>query len=267
MSKANIYFVITIDTESDHSYDWAKSNPLSFKSITESIPNVLEPLFKRYGAVATYLLSTEVLENYESVNVMKSIVGCELGTHLHPEYIQPKKKYFEYAGTHSLDFSNNYDPVIERDKIGNLTKLFKENIGYQPLVYRAGRYGFGYNSALSLMNFGYLVDTSVTPHISWKDAGGPDFRGFPDQPYFIKSPDGLDCLLEVPVSVIFLNNIYKFFNKPVELRPTFSNSDKMKRLIHKFIELYDSVIALKPRTFAAVPLNTKYALMSLPKCS
>ena len=238
MNRPDIYLVITIDTEADHSVDWKKSKPLTFKSITETIPAMLEPLFKEYGAIGTYLLTTEVLENDEAVSAMKTVKDCELGTHMHPEYIEPEKKYFDYPGTYSEEFSNNYGVEIEQKKLENITNLFKEKLGYQPIVYRGGKFGFGDNTALSLAGLGYLIDTSVTPRVSWRAIGGPDFSEFPDQPYFIKDKNGSDCLLEVPVSVIFLNSLSKFLNKPTWLRPSFSNATDMKRLINKYISSY-----------------------------
>lgn len=239
MNKPAIYFVITIDTEADHSPDWRKSQPLSFRSITEAVPSSLQPLFKKHGAVATYLLTAEVLENAGAVRVLKDLGACELGTHLHPEYVEPQKKYIEYAGTWSSEFSSNYSADIERQKIAGITELFLKKIGHSPVVYRGGRFGFSENTALSLAGLGYLVDTSVTPCVSWRDnIGGPDFKKSPDQPYFIKDANRLDRLLEVPVSILFLNPINKIFNHPTWLRPSFSSYNEMKRLIDQFIAAY-----------------------------
>ncbi|MDO8603539.1 MAG: hypothetical protein Q7O04_06820 [Candidatus Omnitrophota bacterium] len=241
MNKPAVYLVITIDTEADHSTDWTKSSPLAFKSVTESIPNVLQPVFKKYGAIGTYLLTTEVLEDDESVRILKPIRDeSELGTHLHPEYIGPEKKYLKYAGTYSTEFSNNLDISVEKEKLSNLTRLFEEKIGCSSKVYRGGKFGFGDNTASSLASLGYLVDTSVTPGVSWRNIGGPNFTKFSDQPYFIKNKSGDKILLEVPVSIIFLNSVYKFFNRPVWLRPSFNSPHDMKRLVHKFISKYSS---------------------------
>ncbi len=233
-----IYFVITIDTEADHSLDWKKSNPLTFRSITESIPALLQPLFNKYGAIGTYLLTVEVLENDKAVQVMSGIDQCELGTHLHADYIEPDKKFYEYAGTLSSTFSHNYSPGIEREKISNITKLFERKIGYRPIVYRGGKFGFNNNTASSLMNFGYLVDTSVSPKISWKKIDGPDFRKFLEQPYFIKNRDGSSQLLEVPITIMFLSSIRRILNRPTWLRPSYSSVGKMKKLIDKCITVY-----------------------------
>ena len=232
-----IYCVITIDTEADHSFNWKKSNPLSFNSITDAIPLTLDPLFKKYGAVATYLLTTEVLENSVAVEVLKGIKNCELGTHLHPEYIEPDKEFFDYCGTYSFRFSCNYPANIENEKIANITRLFKEKLGYSPIVYRGGKFGFNDNTAAALSSLGYLVDTSVTPKISWKKLGGPDFRNFPDQPYEVYNKNN-GRLLEVPVTIMFFGFLRKILNRPTWLRPTFSSGDRMKKLIDKFIHVH-----------------------------
>ncbi len=202
MNGPDIYFVITIDTEADHSLGWTKSDPLIFKSITEAIPNRLEPLFKKYGAIGTYLLTVEVLENDKVLKVIKPLSEpYELGTHLHPEYIEPEKRYLNYAGTYSKEFSNNQNVKVEKEKLTSITKLFEDKIGYAPKVYRGGKFGFGNSTALSLADLGYLTDTSVTPGVSWKNIGGLNFRKCQDQPYFIKFKDNKKSLLEVPVSI------------------------------------------------------------------
>ncbi len=234
---ADVYLVITIDTECDHSYDWTKSDPLTFMSVTESIPNVLEPVFRKYGAIGTYLLTAEVLEDDACVHLLRNIGNCELGGHLHPEYMAPEKKHKEYAGTYSKEFSNNYPPDIEKQKIANLTNLFEKKIGYRPLVYRGGKFAFSANTGYALMELGYSVDTSVTPKISWQKIGGPDFAKFPDQPYIIKG-NGQASLLEVPVSIVYLNSLWKFLNRPTWLRPTYSETADIKKLIDVVIKKY-----------------------------
>ncbi|MFA5388581.1 MAG: hypothetical protein WC312_02370 [Candidatus Omnitrophota bacterium] len=245
-NSAKIYFVITIDTEADHSFNWKKSDPLTFKSLTESIPRTIQPLFERYGAIGTYLLTAEVLEDDVSINILKSIDRCELGTHLHPEYVEPQKKYYKYSGTTSSEFSNNYDPVIEMEKISNLTKLFQERIGYAPLVYRGGKFGFSLATASSLSKLGYLIDTSVTPGISWEKIGGPDFRNLREQPYFIKNIKDSGNLLEVPVTIMSMNILEAVFNRATWLRPSFSSVKDMKQLMDKVIKIrsHDNAIVL-----------------------
>ncbi len=239
MTKPDLYLVITIDTEADHDSRWFKSRPLTFKAVTEAIPDAIAPLFRRYGAVGTYMLSVEVLEDDGAVKMIKSLEGPhELGSHLHPDYIAPDKKYSEYGGTYATEFSNNSPPEIEREKLRSITDLFRERIGYPPRVYRGGKFGFGRKTAEALMDLGYTVDTSVTPRVSWRAIGGPDFRACADQPYFIKSADAGKRLLEVPVSIAYLNGIDRIFNRPAWLRPSFGELKRMKALIDNFLERY-----------------------------
>ncbi len=64
-----------------------------------------------------------------------------------------------------------------------------------------------------LLDHGYIVDTSVTPHVSWREYlgnpkgnGGPDFTTAPELPYFLDENDvcaqGKTRLLEVPMTVM-----------------------------------------------------------------
>jgi len=239
MRKPEVYVVITIDTEADHTVDWTKSDPLTFGSVTRAIPEKIEPIFKKYGAAGTYMLATEVLENEKALAVIRSLAGTyELGTHLHPEYIAPQKRYFHYAGTYSKEFSSSHSPSVEKEKLGAITDLFRQKIGYAPLVYRGGKFGFGDNTALSLTELGYLVDTSVTPRVSWRKIGGPDFRNCQPQPYFIKLRGDKKRLLEVPVSIGYLNIVDRLLVRPTWLRPSFTTAKKMKELIDNFMHRF-----------------------------
>lgn len=236
MDKPEKYFVITIDTEADHSPDWRKSDPLAFRSVTCAIPERLERLFKKYGAVGTYLLTAEVLEDGESVRTIKALKRpFELGTHLHPEFVAPEKKYHDYAGVRAKEFSCNLTPELEKMKIESITRLFYEKIGYPPTAYRGGKFAFGENTAQSLIAAGYRVDTSVTPRVSWRSALGPDFRNYPDQPYFIAGVNNPGRLLEVPVTISYTDIIGRVLNRPVWLRPSFNGTGQMRCLIDNFL--------------------------------
>jgi len=216
------YFCITIDTECDCSPDWSSSNPLSFRSIEQGIPHLLQPLFSRFHAIPTYLVTTEVLENRSCVETLKKLGGsCELGTHLHPEFSPPQKKYERIDGVRANDFLCRYDEETEYLKLETITDLFTDRFGYRPLSFRAGRFGAGPSTIRSLQKLGYLADTSVTPHVQWESRQGTlDFTRAAEQPYY---PDcvcditrrGLGGVLEVPVS------IYKpFLRGPRWLRPS-----------------------------------------------
>lgn len=234
-SIERLLITISIDTECDHDPQWVRSSPLRFESITEGLPHRLQPVFVDTGAVPTYLLTVEVLEDADSVAALNALTGeYEYGTHLHAAFIEPEKKYFDYAGVDSPDFQCASAPEIEYRKLQNLTRLFERKLGHSPTSFRAGRYGAAAQSIDSLQRLGYKVDTSVTPHLRWKEPNATvDFRRAPEQPYFpapgtIIEPGepGGDRLLEVPVSVK-----PRLFRDPRWFRPWFASVDQMKQVL------------------------------------
>lgn len=227
-----VVVTISIDTECDHDPQWVRANPLTFASITEGLPNRLQPAFDSVGAVPTYLLTVEVMEDEESVNALQSLQGqYELGTHLHAAFIEPEKKFTNYAGVDSPDFQCSYAPDVEYAKLENLSKMFIDRFGYAPTSFRAGRYGANHHSINSLEKLGYKVDTSVTPFIRWTEPNGVvDFRKAPLQPYF-PAPDHLSkkgperALLQAPVTMK-----RRPFRMPRWFRPWLSSVEQMQQV-------------------------------------
>jgi len=230
-----VLVTISIDTECDHDVNWARSKPLTFDSITEGLPNRLQPVYEDVGAVPTYLLTVEVLEDEASVATLNSLTGSyEYGTHLHASFIEPDKRYHDYAGVDCPVFQCHHPEEIEYQKLANLSDLFTEKLGRTPTSFRAGRYGASAQSLRSLEKLGYLVDTSVTPRMNWKEANGDlDFRRAPMQPYTPSDVNiaeaaakGSRRLLEAPVTV----QPRLLRRTPAWFRPWFADVDAMKSI-------------------------------------
>lgn len=242
MSK-KAYLTVTIDTECDKRPDWRNSDPLTFNSIIHGIPNILQPLFRKYGVIPTYLLSPEVLENTQCIEVLKSVEKeCELGTHLHADFIEPQKRYSDFSGKMCNDFQTDYAEDIEFLKLSNLTSLFKDKFSKSPHVFRAGRYSANKNTINSLIKLGYKVDTSFTPHVNWESPKGNMIfhENVPEQPYFMDQNNlyTTSCrreFLEVPISIIGIKK-YCFLDKYAWLRPKFSSYKWIKKIIKKIIQ-------------------------------
>jgi hypothetical protein len=255
------YLVISIDVEPDCSSTWHYSDPLQFRGVSEGIARILQPLFTKYDLTPTYLINNVVLEDDNSVRTFQQLQGkYELGTHLHPEFIEPQKKYYDYAGKKGEANCCFYPPGIESEKIKNITTLFENKFGYRPFVFRAGRYSAGPTTIASLARLGYLVDTSVTPHLCWNDKSREkpvDFSKAPEQPYFIDDVDIarenlMGKILEVPVSIALKKRpVLKEFlfslgglrqplrkYKPVWLRPYYSAADEMIDLANQYCLTY-----------------------------
>ena len=206
----NKYLTITIDVEPDCTTNWTYSSPIRFTGVSEGIARRLQPLFNKYDIAPTYLINNVVLENEESAFTLKNLEGkYELGTHLHPEFIEPQKSEFDYAGKKGEANCCFYPPDIEFQKLKSITELFINKIGYPPESFRAGRFSAGNNTIASLEKLGYKVDTSVTPHVIWNDKTREhpvDYRKAPEQPYFISSKSLIErnfagAILEAPVTI------------------------------------------------------------------
>ena len=204
-----IYLTFTIDTEPDSSGDsWNYREPLSFRGVEEGIGKILVPLFEKYGARPTYMVNNVVMNDEKSVMILHSLENCELGAHLHPEFIEPER-WFENPGGHggkcNLCFLSQ---DVEEQKIRNITALFKEKFGYAPRSFRAGRWSARGNTVRVLSELGYLADTTVTSGIRWRDPSrvqAVDYRFAPRQPYHPSAKNlcwkGSLPLWEIPVSV------------------------------------------------------------------
>lgn len=242
-----IYLAVSIDVEPDCTPTWHYSNPLTFEGVRVGIKERLQPLFNKYGVVPTYLINNVVLEDVNSVNVFKTLEGqFELGTHLHPEFIEPQKTVFDYAGSKGEANCCFYPPEIEREKILNITKLFEDRFGYKPESFRAGRFSAGINTFQTLQELGYKVDTSVTPHLCWNDGTRQqpvDYRTKSEQPFFIGP-----TLLEVPITIVnsfafnlkgnirnVLNGKPLSFSQSIWLRPVCSSYEKLQTLLYYMV--------------------------------
>ncbi len=201
------YLCVSIDCECDKGPGWRIRKPLAFEGITKGIGERLQPLFRRYGAKPTYLLSPEVMRDPQSAETLSGLEGdAELGTHLHGEFIDADAALPDTTA----EFQCNYDRETERAKLTVLTELFRSAFGRAPLSFRAGRFGIGRHSLSLLAELGYRVDSSVTPLKDWAKAGAPQaaFRDAGTQPYWpvLDDPARLATepgpLLEVPVTIL-----------------------------------------------------------------
>ena len=182
-------FIVSIDTECDYTPNWDISSPMTFRGVMEGIGEILQPLFDERGVRPVYFVSHEVMEDTESRALLKEISGrCELASHLHPGFMPPEKRKDSMAGSKRSEMQFQYSYETEHAKVKNLTELFERSFGFRPVSFRAGRYGIGKHTGRILMELGYAVDSSVTPHIRWKDPfvpNAPDFSTLPEQPYTI----------------------------------------------------------------------------------
>ncbi|MCK6543672.1 hypothetical protein L6Q79_13435 [bacterium] len=265
-----VFFIVSIDTECDKSIDWSIPYPISFRNIYEGVAEKLQPMLDGYKIKPTYLLSPEVMYNEESVSYFKSIQDrCELGTHLHGEFIDPDKVQ---NPRWTNDFQSDYNETLEREKLRTLTELFKIKFGYMPKSFRAGRFGIGQNTWRILAELGYSVDSSLLPFNIIKTGKATyNFYYTPVKPFYPDVQNWMNfgkqetCkILHVPMTVhnwlfqripFFIgkplseqNEIRKFSRilfakkreKTYSLRPRVTNADSLITLIKNHIKIHNA---------------------------
>ena len=236
MSRA--YLCVSIDTECDKGPAWRSRRPLSFEGVHVGIVERLQPLFASFGAKPTYLVSAEVFRDERATEELRKLDGsCELGTHLHGEYAEPGAWLPEVT----LDFQRDYDADLEKRKLTSLTDQFIRAFEFQPVSFRAGRFGIGHRTIGFLEELGYSVESSVTPYVDWSSAGSPglSFAGAPTQPYHPDPADparpGESGVLEIPITIRpRLWRRLPGIGKPLEarwLRPTWMTAEALAELV------------------------------------
>jgi hypothetical protein len=235
------YLCVSIDCECDKGPGWRTQKPLAFMGIITGIGARLQPLFARFGAKPTYLLSPEVLRDDASLELLAALKqNAELGTHLHGEFAEPDAFEPDLTGA----FQCHYDRDIEAAKLSCLTERYRSAFGRAPRSFRAGRFGIGPHSLGLLVQQGYHVDSSVTPHKDWSRAGAPEvsFLDAPTQPYW-PVPGKPACpalsgtLLEVPVTIRPVKiPLLNRFLEPRWLRPTHTRAARLIALAQEEIK-------------------------------
>lgn len=185
--------IVSVDTEADD--QWKKGGPLTIENVfaLDRFQNVCE----RYNMPATYLLTHEVAADARAVQQFRAWQGrgAEIGSHLHPWTTPP----LEAGEEMERRFPSQLSDEELRAKFLALTKRVEEAAGAKPTSYRAGRWGFDERQANLLEEFGYTIDLSITPGLSWKkgEDAGPDFSAESARPHWLNGH-----VLEVPMTIL-----------------------------------------------------------------
>ena len=191
-------FLLTVDTEEE--FDWDK--PLTRE--THGVEHVgrlakFQEFCEHENVVPVYLVDWPIANSKLAAEILAEPLAkgrAEIGVQLHP-WVNPP---FEEDVTPANSFAGNLDPALEEAKIATLRSTIEQRFGMAPLIYRAGRYGAGPQTARILKRQGIAVDSSVRPKFDYSSAGGPDYRKHPSVPYWI---DDDRTLLELPLTTTF----------------------------------------------------------------
>ncbi|MEX2048895.1 MAG: hypothetical protein WEB90_04895 [Gemmatimonadota bacterium] len=232
-AQGRVCVAVSIDTEEDNWGSYAQAG-----ETTRNIAHLIElqDLFDRRGARPIYLVNRAPLLERAAVDVLGRVAaraGVEIGAHCHPWNTPP----FTGASAERSMMAGLSD-AENRGKIQEVGARMHSELGVRPRVFRAGRWGFGPSVARALVQEGYAIDTSVTPFMDWRNAGGPDYGDAPNEPYrfdpeapLVPAPSG--ALVELPTTVGFLGD--RDFRRAARMRRDLEAG----RLTRKFVGPFD----------------------------
>jgi hypothetical protein len=238
--------LVTVDVEGDDL--WSRPRTITTRN-AKFLPR-FQSLCEAYSLRPTYLANFEMVTCPAFQEFGRDVIRRgrgEIGMHLHawnsPPLIPLTSDDFKHH-----PYLIEYSQHVMRQKITFLTKLSEDTFGVKMTSHRAGRWGFNAAYAYILVENGYQVDSSVTPHLSWgamlgdpSQLGGPDYSQFPDTPYLVNLEDisrpGTSSLLEVPVTtqkILMGDGANHFFVK--WLRPNGRNLQTLLRIVRQATE-------------------------------
>lgn len=209
---------VNVDTEEEFQWDKGFSKENTSTKSSRQLP-VSHKLFRNYGIKPTYLVDYPIISDPQTTEMLRDWAlaeECLIGAQLHP-WVNPP--YDEVVCVQN-SYLGNLNAAQEESKLNVLTQTITEAIGTAPRVYKAGRYGLDMRRSALLVEQGYCVDTSVTPYRSYTGAGGgPDFFGFPSQPFW---RDARRDILFLPATVEMVGMLRHVGRKRIS-RHLFSN--------------------------------------------
>lgn len=185
---------LVIDAEEDFDWAWPIQGTLHSTTHIRNI-RTLHGILTAYGAIPTYLLTYPVLDDADAVRILRRELDqnrCAAGIQLHPWVTPP----FDDMPTSRHSFIGNLGADLEERKLTALRRKFKESLGFEPTVYRAGRYGLSHRTAGLLERHGFRIDMSVAPHTSFEIDDGPDYTSYGCQLFWFGKQR---YLLEIPL--------------------------------------------------------------------
>ena len=210
-------FLITIDTEGDNL--WGRPETIETRNAA-FLPR-FQALCETYGQKPTYLVNYEMATSPAFVefagDVLKRGTG-EVGMHLHAWNSPPLIPLTDDDDRHH-PYLIEYPDEVMAQKVDLMTKLLEDSFQTAMVSHRAGRWAFDHRYARLLLEHGYKVDCSITPHVSWTSrmgdpagTGGANYRDCPETPYFTDPADprrpssaqpraDQPALLEVPMTI------------------------------------------------------------------
>ena len=189
--------LVVVDTEEE--FDWfapfdRKNTSVEhmrdlglFQSVCDTAG--VRPLYAVDYPIATQETSAAPLRDIHAAG------HCEIGAHLHPWVTPPLEEEVNARNS----YPGNLPRDLEKRKIETLLGAIEQHLGVRPRSYKSGRYGFGPNTAATLVELGIEVDLSPLPAFDFSADGGPDWSRASIEPRKLAP-----SLLSIPATSAFV---------------------------------------------------------------
>ncbi len=177
------YLIITIDTE--EGFDWSKPFSRCDYSTRTLFDHdfYMSGFYKAYNIQPIALVSYPLLNDNDCGRLLKKYASEKqyfLGTHLHSWVTPP----FEEELSNFNSFAHNLPADLEYKKLKFLTDKFIDILGFQPLYYKAGRYGISNRSYEFLHTLQYHYDFTPFAKRDFSSETGVDFSDIQNKPFY-----------------------------------------------------------------------------------
>jgi hypothetical protein len=212
--------LVVVDVEEE--FDWSAQPDRGAVSV-RAVHHLhqADSIFADYGIVPTYVVDYPVASRRDACvpllelrDAGRAVIGAHLHPWVNPPHTEPLSRSNMYPG--------NLGRELESAKLSALVDRIGESFGQRPVVYKAGRYGIGPNSAEILEALGFEVDVSVSPPIDHGEDGGPDFSRAPCEPYWFGRRRRM---LEIPLTGAYVGwagsaspGLYRLATRPALAR-------------------------------------------------
>ena len=195
-------FLLTVDTEEE--FDWDAPFERSGHSL-DHVPQLrkFQQFCEGHGVVPVYLVDYPIATSAMAGEILRDAIAAgraEIGIQLHPWVNPPHDEQINNFNS----FAGNLPPDLEAAKFRMLRGEIIANFRADPLIYRAGRYGLGPNTADLLLENGIAIDSSVRARFDYSSTGGVNYRDHPVRPYWISKGHSL---LELPLTTVFAGTL------------------------------------------------------------
>lgn len=190
--------LLTVDVEEE--FDWSAA----FSRDRHRLDHIAEltrfqSFCEEIGAHPVYMVDWPVVQDPRAVEIIGGALKrgrADLGMQLH-SWVNPP---FEEELSEANSFAGNLPAELEAAKFAALRTAVEDAFGTAPLIYRAGRYGLGQNTADILTSAGITLDSSVRALFDYSPENGPDFTHHPVAPYWANAER---TLLELPLTSVY----------------------------------------------------------------